>query len=648
MVPRHKHLMKMTVAALIWVHAPASTFAQDDINPDGAGTALSERPYSPYANRGFPTDVYFGDTHVHTALSADAGGGGTKLLPRDAYRFARGDQVVSNTGLPAKLRTPLDFFMITDHSDGMGAITDIIGGAPNIMADPAGREFNKDFNAGGEVALRAAQKLVATFSQGKLPAALNYQPGNPAYKRVWDDIVAATEEFNDPGVFTTFIAFEWTSLVKGNNLHRNVIFRDGPERAGKFEPYTTTPPAGSPDPRDLWDWLQKYEDASGGDVLAIPHNGNLSNGWMFAMQDDFDNGAPFDAEYAATRQKWERLYEANQIKGDGEAHPMLSTEDEFADFETWDYGNLDASEKKTPEMLPGEYVRSGLQRGLELEARLGINPFKFGLVGGSDTHTGLSTPDNDNFFGKFTAYEPHPERATHVSKKYPDGSLALTAWQYITAGLTAVWAEENTRGAIFDAMERREVYSTTGSRIRVRFFGGFDFAAEDAQRRDLGLIGYAKGVPMGADMKAAPEGRAPSFLVYALRDPKGANLDRVQIIKGWLDANGESHESVYDVAWSDNRQPGSNGKIPPVGDTVDLSIPSWTNTIGASELGAVWNDPDFDPSLKAFYYARVIEIPTPRWTAYDRVKFNLELPENIPLKTQERAYTSPIWYTPQG
>ena len=621
----------------------------DSINSEGLPSPFPERPYSPYADRPFATEVYFGDTHAHTALSADAGGAGARLLPRDSYRFARGDQVTSNTGQPVKLSRPLDFYMITDHSDAMGAITDIIGGAPNILADPQGKKFHDAFNKGGEAAQQASQEMIASFSQGTISPALNYQPGNPAYKRVWDDIIAAAEEFNDPGTFTTFIAYEWTSLVSGDNLHRNVIFRDGPERAGQIVPYTTTPPVGSPNPRDLWAWLQNYEDTTGGDVLAIPHNGNLSNGMMFAMQDDFADGAAFDTAYAETRQKWERLYEAVQVKGDGEAHPLLSPNDEFADYETWDYGNLDASERKTPEMLPAEYVRSGLQRGMMLEGQLGANPFKFGLVGASDNHIGLTTPDDDNFFGKFVAYEPSPERATHVSKKFADGEIALNAWQYITAGLTAVWAEENTRGAIFDAMERREVYATTGPRMRVRFFGGWEFEESDALRRDLAMVGYTKGVPMGADLRPAADGdTAPSFLVYALRDPMGANLDRVQIVKGWIDANGDPREKVYDVAWSDQRQPGADGKLPPVGDTVDLSVPSWTNTIGASELGGVWTDPEFDPSLRAFYYARVIEIPTPRWTAYDRVKFNLDLPADIPLKGQERAYSSPIWYTPQG
>ncbi len=647
-----KPIFFATAAAFLpLILGPAS--AQDAAGV--SGDVLKGRPYSPYADQAFPTDVYFGDTHVHTGLSPDAGGSGTRLMPRDAYRFARGEQVTSNTGQPVRLARPLDFYMITDHSDAMGAIIDILEGAPNIMAVPEGRQFHEDFNAGGQQAADAMFRLIGEFAQGTLSEELNYQPGNPAFKRVWDDIVRAAEEFNDPGTFTTFIAFEWTSLETGNNLHRNVIFRDGAERAGQVVPFTTTPPIGSRDPRDLWAWLENYEARTGGDVTAIPHNGNLSNGMMFALQDDFANGAPLDADYAATRAKWERLYEVTQMKGDGETHPLLSPEDEFADFETWDIGNLDLSVLKTPEMLPGEYARSGLQRGLALAAELGVNPYKFGMIGASDTHIGLTTMENDNFFHKFATYEPSPHRiidadgTVHMSNVTRDGDAGIAAWQYITSGLTAVWASENTRGALFDAMERREVYATTGTRIRLRFFGGWEFAQDDALRRDLARIGYTRGVPMGSDLQPAPEGAtAPSFLVYALRDPVGANLDRIQIVKGWLDADGTPQERVFDVAWSNGRVPDADGKLPPVGDTVDLSIPSWTNTIGASELGVVWQDPEFDSALGAFYYARAIEIPTPRWTAYDAVRFDLDLPEGIPLRTQERAYSSPIWYAPSG
>lgn len=609
--------------------------------------AFDGTPYSPYANRAFADDVYFGETHVHTALSGDAGGGGTTLLPRDAYRFARGEQVTSNTGQPVKLARPYDFYMITDHTDAMGAIADIIKGTPNVMADEQGKKFHEAFNKGGQEAQQAAQQMIALFSQGKLSDALNYQPGNPAYARTWTDIVRAAEEFNEPGKFTTFIAYEWTSLVQGNNLHRNVIFRDGPERAAQVVPYTTTPPVGSPNPRDLWKWMQAYEDATGGQVTAIPHNGNLSNGWMFAMKDDFNNGEPYDPAYAEARNKFERLYEITQLKGDGETHPLLSPTDEFADFERWDWGNLDLSEAKTPEMIPFEYPRRALANGFILEDTLGTNPFKIGFAGGSDAHTALSTPDQDNFFGKFTSYEPSEHRSNHLSKENKELGISYHSWRYITAGLTAVWANENSRAAIFDSMERRESYATTGTRIRLRFFGGWDFTAPDAQGRNIAAVGYAKGVPMGSDLTAAADGAgAPSFLVYAMRDPMGANLDRVQIIKGWLDSAGEPQEKVYDVVWSDGRVAGADGKLPSVASTVDLSFPSWTNTIGASELGGVWSDPDFDASLQAFYYARVIEIPTPRWTAYDAVKFDLDLPDNIPMTTTERAYSSPIWFSP--
>ncbi|MGD9501240.1 MAG: DUF3604 domain-containing protein [Methyloceanibacter sp.] len=633
----------LIAVALVACASPAKAQDASGISAD----VLKGRPYSPYADQGYPNEVYFGDLHVHTALSADAGGSGTRLGPRDAYRFARGEQVISNSGQPVKLARPYDFFALTEHSDAMGAITDIIKGTPNILADPAGRHFHEEFNAGGVRAQKAMFELINQFAQGEISDALNYQPGNPDYRRTWDEIIAAAEEHNDPGKFTTFIGFEWTSLVKGNNLHRNVIFRDGAAYAGQIEPYTTTPPIGSRDPRDLWKWLQNYEDKTGGQVLAIPHNGNLSNGMMFALQDDFDGGADFDTAYAKERQKWERLLEVTQLKGDGETHPLLSPEDEFANFEIWDFGNLDLTEKKTPEMLPGEYARSGLQRGLVLEEKLGVNPFKYGLIGSTDTHTSLSTVDEDNFFGKFVLEEPNAERALQPGKSNEKlGIQGFEGWQYNAAGVAAVWARANTRQALFDALERRETYATTGPRMRVRFFGGYDFSKDDERRRDLALIGYSKGVPMGGDLKSAPDGKAPSFLVYALRDPIGANLDRIQIIKGWIGADGKPQEKVYDVAWGDNRKPGPDGKVPPVGDTVDLSIPSWTNTIGASELGAVWTDPDFDPKLRAFYYARVLEIPTPRWTAYDRVKFKLDLPEKIMLKTQDRAYTSPIWYTP--
>jgi len=389
--------------------------------------------------------------------------------------------------------------------------------------------------------------------------------------------------------------------------------------------------------------MAAYEDKTGGDVLAIPHNGNLSNGLMFPMIEPGTN-TPIDRAYAETRAKWERLYEATQIKGDGETHPFLSPNDEFANFERWDKGNLDLTAAKTPDMLEFEYARSALKNGLKLEAKLGVNPFKFGMVGSTDAHTGLSAVEEENFFGKTTSSEPSPERAMHPFIKTKIGTIM--GWEQTAAGYAAVWAAENTRESIFQAMERRETYATTGPRMLVRLFAGYDFTADDAKTRNPAIIGYSKGVPMGGDLGAAPAGKAPTFLVAALKDPIGANLDRYQIVKGWLDAQGNVHEHVYDVAWSGDRQPGPDGKLPPVGDTVDVANATWTNTIGAPELIAVWADPDFDPAQRAFYYGRVLEIPTPRWTAYDAKYFGLILPKEVTLKMQERAYTSPIWYSP--
>jgi hypothetical protein len=612
----------------------------------GVAAQPNEATYSPYAERDYPTQVLFGDVHVHSGLSADAGGGGTRLMPRDAYRFARGEPVISNTGLPLQISRPYDFLAVTDHSDGMGVITDILRGAPNIMADPYGRELNAAFNAGGITAKKAMVDMIARFAQGEDIPALNYQPGNPAYRAAWERTVAAGEEFNEPGRFTALFGFEWTSLVEGNNLHRVVLMRDGAKIATQVEPYTTTPPVGSPNPRDLWAWMQNWEQTTGGKMLAIPHNGNLSNGWMFPLVDNFAEDKPLDAAYAQTRQRWEPLVEVSQHKGDGEAHPALSTDDEFADFETWDMGNLDVSEAKTPVMLPGEYARSALKRGLELERTLGVNPYKFGMIGSTDTHIATSTAREENFFGKFTPGEPRPGRATAITKQNKALGINRIGWQESAGSLVAVWARENSRSEIFDAMHRREAYATTGTRIRLRVFGGYDFKEADARRRDIARVGYAGGVPMGGELPAAAPGQAPRLLLVAMRDPDGANLDRIQVVKGWLNEDGLAQEKVYDVAWSDGRKPDKHGRLPAVGSTVDLSVPTWTNTIGAAELATLWTDPDFDASRPAFYYVRVLEIPTPRWTAYDQARFGVDLPDDVPLTLQERAYSSPIWYTP--
>src|SRR6266487_2633234 len=601
----------------------------------------AKRPYSPYAGRDFPTRPFFGDTHLHTSFSFDAGAFGARLGPSDAYHFAKGREVTASSGQPAKLSRPLDFLVVTDHSDNMGFFPDLLAGKPSIMADPTGRKWH-DMIVGGQGA-EAAIQIITAFSQGKFPKPLLYSPDNSAYRSVWQEIIKAAESANDPGRFTAFIGYEWTSNTGGNNLHRNVIFRDGGDKASRIVPYTVLPPFGSDNPRDLWKWMAAYEDKTGGRVLAIAHNGNLSNGRMFPIIEP-GTGKRIDREYAEIRAKWERLYEATQIKGDGETHPYLSPNDEFANFERWDKGNLDLSEAKTPEMLQYEYARSGLKLGLKLEGEIGVNPYKFGMIGSTDSHTGLTAVEEDNYFGKTSAMEPSAERSSRVFVK--GEKATIYEWETSASGYAAVWATENTREALFDAMERRETYATTGSRMLVRFFGGFDFDQADAATRSPAVAGYTKGVPMGGDLGPAPAGKAPTFLVAALKDPIGANLDRYQIIKGWVDAKGDVQEKVHDVAWSGARKPGPDGKLPPVGNTVDVANANWTNTIGAPELIAVWKDPDFDPKQRAFYYGRVLEIPTPRWTTYDAKYYGVKLAPEVTTSIQERAYTSPIWYSP--
>ena len=601
----------------------------------------AKRAYSPYAGRNFPTRPLFGDTHLHTSFSMDAGAFGARLGPADAYRFAKGEEVMASSGQPAKLSRPLDFLVVSDHSDNMGFFPQLLAGNPAMLSDPTGRRWYDMIQSGHGA--DAAIEIIVAFSQGTFPAALASLPGTPAYESAWRETIKAAEEANDPGRFTAFIGYEWTSNTGGNNLHRNVIFRDGSARASLVEPFTVVQPLGSDNPRDLWKWMEAYESKTGGSVLAIAHNGNLSNGRMFPIIESF-TGKPIDREYAETRAKWERLYEATQIKGDGETHPYLSPNDEFANFERWDKGNLDLSELKKPEMLEYEYARSALKLGLKLESELGVNPYKFGMIGSTDAHTGLAAVEEDNFFGKTSSSEPSPDRANHPFVKTE--KAVIMGWETTASGYAAVWASENTREAIFDAMQRRETYATTGPRMLVRFFGGYDFTPADANTRSPAVIGYTKGVPMGGDLEAAPAGKVPSFLVAALKDPIGANLDRYQIVKGWVDAKGEMQEKVYDVAWSGDRKPGADGKVPSVGSTVDVANATWTNTIGAPELIAVWTDPDFDPTQRAFYYGRVLEIPTPRWTAYDAEYFNVKMAPEVPMQMQERAYTSPIWYSP--
>ena len=633
------------LCAIILAVSAATGFAQFTPSEESLSDLYPGKAYSPYAQRNFPDRVFWGDTHLHTGLSMDAGLFGARLGLDEAYRFARGEEVMASSGQPVRLSRPLDWLVIADHSDGMGFFNDLAAGTPGIIKFDQGRRWYDGLMAGGEASSAAALDLITTFSQGKINPDMmdEYSPGGKTYRSIWDKVVDAAERFNKPGSFTALIGFEWTSLDAGNNLHRNVIFREGAEKAGQVVPYTTQAPVGSTDPLKLYEYLENYESKTGGSALALAHNGNLSNGIMFPVDRQY-TGRKLDRKYVESRARWEPMYEITQIKGDGEAHPLLSPDDAFADYETWDVGNLDLSEAKTEDMLQYEYAREALKNGMLLEKRFGTNPYKFGLVGSTDSHTGLVAVEEENFFGKATNAEPSPIRMQHPFSKTENGSFE--GYQLVASGYAGVWAKENTREAIWDAMQRKEVFGTTGPRITVRFFGGWDYTAEDLNSRAPAFRGYEKGVPMGGDLSARGNGGAPTFMVYALRDPIGANLDRIQIIKGWLDVKGNTHEKVYDVAWSPGREPDTNGVLPPVGNTVDIAAANWANTIGASELGTVWTDPDFDPKQSAFYYARVLEIPTPRWIVYDAFRFGTEIPEGAETTHQERAYTSPIWYTP--
>ena len=597
------------------------------------------RTYSPYVGRAYPDQVLFGDTHFHTDQSFDAGLVGTTLTIDEGFRFARGEKVISNTGQPVQLVRPLDFLVITDHAEFIGLAPMIHGSHPELLADPWGNWVHKRFHSGPEGRVEAYGNIIKHGIRGENPFG-----SDELTRNFWVDFVEKAEAYNEPGRFTAMTGFEWTSTPKGDNLHRVVLFRDGAEKTSQTLPFSMFDSA---DPQDLWKYLANYEDKTGGQALAIPHNGNLSNGLMFG--ETTFSGKPIDREYAQKRIRWEPVIEMTQMKGDGETHPLLSPDDGFADYENWAMSNLAGTAAKTDNMLQYEYARSALKLGLKLGKELGVNPYKFGMIGASDTHTALSTTREENYFGKYKSAEPSPNRHDKEVIPAQDPALRIFSSQEVASGLMAVWARENTRGQIFSGIKRKEVYATTGTRIRVRVFGGWDFEAEDVSRPDFIAQGYRRGVPMGGDLLMTPDGKAPTFMIRALRDPDGANLDRIQVIKGWLDANGETHERIYDVAVSGDREIGADGRAKePVGSTVDIEKATYTNSIGSAVLAAHWQDPDFDPQQSAFYYVRVLEIPTPRWTTYDAAFYKIKRPDNVPATVQDRAYTSPIWYTSEA
>jgi len=608
---------------------------------DGAITTASENSYSPYVNDSYPKNVYWGDTHLHTNLSVDVIDGnnpyGNGLSPDDAYRFARGDTITAHNGTKLRRQHPLDFLVVADHAENIGLHTGLSNGDQILIQSEEGHQFYERYKA----AMGDKQKLELLWGDVYKKYGL-YGPvagGNAFFGSVWNEITRNADRHDDPGEFTAFIGYEYTS--HDFNLHRVVIFKDDASKAQSILPFSQID---SKNPEDLWTHLSRYEQETGGEVIAIPHNGNFSEGHMFSVKDS--KGLLLSQEYALTRSRWEPLYEVTQIKGDSETHPFLSPDDEFADFET--LTRFKSSEKK--ENLykrQYEYARSALKLGLDQQAKLGINPFKFGMIGSSDSHTSLSSVDENNYIGKGVWVEPALHRVTMTAYGGNETRIEIPSWKLNAAGYAAVWAEENTREALFAAMKRKETYATTGPRITVRFFGGWDYDSNDALRPDLAKVGYSKGVPMGGDLTNPPKGISPHFLIRAVKDPDGANLDRVQLIKGWHDKQGELHEKIYNIALSDGRKENKKGNIPPIDSTVDVTDASYTNTIGAAELAVVWQDPDFNKDELAFYYVRVLEIPTPRWTAYDAKFFGVkDIPEEVPMVTQERAYTSPIWYSP--
>ena len=594
-------------------------------------SVVEQKPSYSTPVRKHVSNLYWGDLHLHTKLSADAYTMETRLTSDEAYQFARGGTVTADNGMPVRLRRPLDFLAVTDHSEYLGVFAQLAADDPTLKGWKMGEEWQTLLREG------RTTELAKAFANAIQTDAAEYQTPGPVRSGLWASAAAVADKYNEPGLFTAFVGYEWTSMISGDNLHRVVIYKDGAEVASKRVPFSAQD---STDPEDLWSALSAYEESTGGEVLAIAHNGNVSNGRMFSPTRL--NGKPLDANYAAKRARWEPVYETTQIKGDGETHPYLSADDEFADYETWDEGNISLTQAKTPDMLQYEYSRSALKEGLRHEANLGVNPFKFGLIGSTDSHTGMSTTNEDNFFGKFAHDEPSADR---TEKRMANQLQKI--WKLVSSGLVAVWSEENTRESLFQAIKRREVYATTGTRIQLRFFGGWQFDAADVLRADFATLGYQKGVPMGGDLTRGANTHAPTFMVAASRDPDGANLDRVQIVKGWLDAQGNTQEKVFDVAWSAGRTiDAKTGKLASVGSTVDVANTTYSNSIGAAELATVWTDPEFNASQNAFYYARVLQIPTPRWTAYDAKYFGATIDPRAAMVTQDRAYSSPIWYTP--
>lgn len=584
------------------------------------------------------TNLYWGDLHLHTNFSLDAYGvGNTYVTPDMAYRFARGIPIYHQTlDTKVQIDRPLDFLAVTDHASNLGIDVQVVSAHALLQATPRGRELIASVSADSPWRGLLGYRRAAGADGDEI---MQQVTTLDLRQSAWQAEIQAAVDNYIPGTFTTLVGWEWTAMIDGKNLHRNVISNAGAE-ANQFYPYSagqfySLDGVDSIRPEDLWAYLDSTSTRTGTDFIAIPHNSNLSGGLMFDTVDS--DGRPITSQYASNRSRWESLVEITQMKGTSEVHPALAPTDEFAEYEIRRKLLIGAP---TPPN-DADYVRSALLRGLEINDEVGVNPYKFGFVGATDGHIGMSSVEENNFFGKIAS---DAKLSDHLPKERP---VIFPAWEMSASGLTGVWAEENTRESIFNAMKRKEVYATTGPRIAVRMFGGFSFSARDARASDLAAVGYRKGVPMGSDLTHAPKGKALGFLIHAAKDPVGANLDRVQVVKGWLDENNEAQQKIYDVVWSGDRKPAADGKVADVGNTVDVSTAMYTNDIGAPQLAIVWTDPDFNPDLTAFYYVRAMEIPTPRQSLYDAVALGIDVSvTKFPATLQERAYSSPIWYTP--
>lgn len=591
-----------------------------------------------------PTQVFWGDTHLHTSNSFDVYLFGTPNSTLEtAYRYAKGLPVINpTTGTRWQMQTPLDFLIVADHAEMVGTIPRLFEeGEKDLVETKTGQamlELAPDKKPDQLQKIYDAINYVASGLENELgvDAAQLVKDMHAGTKRqtTWERNIAAAEAHNEPGNFTALIGFEWSSNAGGANLHRVVFQAEGGEVAKKYLPYSSLE---SDDPENLWKWLDTTSKEAGATFVAIPHNPNISLGRMFALVRN--NGKPIDKDYAEKRAKWEPVVEATQIKGDSEAHPKLSPNDEFADFELFDFALTPDGTR--PEPTKADYIRNGLMRGLEVEKKFGTNPYKLGMIGATDAHTGIPAVAENNFAGK-GQHDSKPEMRPHAT-----GIGSSKGWDMAAAGYAGVWANENTREALVAAFKRKEVYATSGPRITLRFFGGYEYAEADA-KSDIVSVGYDKGTPMGGDLSSALDGKAPTFLIAAMKDPNSGNLDRIQVVKGYLNDEGEAEERIYDVAVSDGRTIGEDGRCKtPVGNTVNLKTAEYTNDIGDAELSAYWQDPDFEPSKRAFYYVRVLEIPTPRYSLIDSVALGIDWKDtNRPATIQERAYSSPIWYTP--